>query len=220
MESEQAQKKEERQRPIRNAEECLGALTDAIEAMDPDLDVTVYLLRLIAEFVSYGTDMHTSRATRQRRWSGFVLLLSVVAWSAPCCEGVKVEDLTVVNAPTRATLMKRPAVKATNGVHFVTAGEAAGEPMTRGVHSIRWRVDALSYRTLFGVSRVGNSQAFCEFSSSYTTGTGGFGNGPEGCVDGCGLFMCHGPTDDNGRAYPRAHRPFPAFRVSDTIELR
>lgn len=41
--------------PIRNEEECIDALTQALEVLDPELDVTVHILRLIAEFTPFRT---------------------------------------------------------------------------------------------------------------------------------------------------------------------
>lgn len=42
------------ERPIRNAGGCVDALTQAIEEIYPSLDVTVHVLRLIAELTPYG----------------------------------------------------------------------------------------------------------------------------------------------------------------------
>ena len=39
----------------RNEEECVDTLINALEAVYPDLDVTVLVIRLIAEFVPYRT---------------------------------------------------------------------------------------------------------------------------------------------------------------------
>lgn len=38
---------------VRNEEECVDALVQALEATYPDLEVTVLVLRLIAKFVRY-----------------------------------------------------------------------------------------------------------------------------------------------------------------------
>lgn len=39
--------------PVRNEEECVDALTKALEEAYPDLEVTVLVLRLIAKFTPY-----------------------------------------------------------------------------------------------------------------------------------------------------------------------
>lgn len=39
---------------VRDADECARALEDALEAMDPPIDVHEGILRLIAELVPYG----------------------------------------------------------------------------------------------------------------------------------------------------------------------
>lgn len=55
------------QTTIRNEEECVDALVRALEAVYPDLEVTVLVLRLIAKFVHYRTLLDGRRAVRVRR---------------------------------------------------------------------------------------------------------------------------------------------------------
>lgn len=57
---------------VRDVDECVKALEVAVEAMDPPLDVFGGILRLIAEFVPYGT------VSMQLCWGSDVLLGLVV----------------------------------------------------------------------------------------------------------------------------------------------
>lgn len=49
---------EKQQMAVFEANECTDALIVAVEAMQPPIDVYRGILRLIAEFVPYGTFLH------------------------------------------------------------------------------------------------------------------------------------------------------------------